>query len=79
VDVELHKLVDLHHAMRLARVFEHRNTAKSPVLPAAPPCSSRRAMTGQLGGTSSPASSIAQSSSRPFRYLTPSKMAKCRK
>ena len=79
MDVELHEPADLHRAMRLAQAFERRNAAKAPALPAAPQRPSRRTSPGQLGSSSSSSTPTGQSSSRPFRYLTPTEMAERRK
>jgi hypothetical protein len=79
VDVELHEPSDLHRAMRLARAFERRNAARAPVLPAANPRPSRRTASGQLGSSSTMSMLPGRSSSRPFRYLTPTEMAERRK
>jgi hypothetical protein len=79
VDVELHEPADLHRAMRLARAFERLNAGKVPALPAAPPRSSRRTSSGQLGSSSAMSATSGQPSSRPFRYLTPTEMAERRK
>jgi hypothetical protein len=79
VDVELHEPKDLHHAMRLARAFERRNASKAPALLTTSPRPSRRVSQGQLGHSASSTTPAGQSSSRPFRYLTPTEMAERRK
>jgi hypothetical protein len=79
VDVELHDPQDLHRAMRLTRAYERRNSSKVLALPAPSQRPPRRTSSGQAGGASSATASSVQSSTRPFKYLTPAEMAERRK